>query len=136
MKKKVPDRDSGSDLQEEESDSESVGASEHEFLDEYDAQFETPDFHEDTSLSRREPLSANPLLISAARVAIDASRSRFRWCPAIDCVQLVEILSQPKSWKMTMKALKRPKMTDNDLSKIAVVTCDAGPRISLQSPLR
>ena len=124
---KVPDQDTGSDPQEDESDSESVGASEHEFLDEYDAQFETPDFHEDTSLSRREPLLANPLLIAAARVAIDALRSRFRWCPAIDCVQLVEILSQPKIMEDDEKNPENGrKSVDNDLSQIAVVTCAQG----------
>lgn len=82
----------------------------------YDAQFENINYasNHGSQIEREEPLLVHPLLISAARLAIDAQHLRYRWCPATDCTQLVESIGEGETKNMEK---------NNDLGFVAVVTC-------------
>lgn len=88
--------------------------------DEYDHQYD----HLDLSgrfvmVEPKDPILHNRLLVSAARMAIDALHTRYRWCPSVDCASLVELARnvRPENYD---------KNSDCDLANLAVVSCPAG----------
>ncbi|OBA23303.1 hypothetical protein METBIDRAFT_63778 [Metschnikowia bicuspidata var. bicuspidata NRRL YB-4993] len=87
-------------------------------VDDYDAQFENMHLTDlDEAFKDKEPLLRNPLLVYAARVAIDALHSKFRWCPAVDCSQFVELA------RGSLQETDTEVSNNNDLGSVAIVTC-------------
>ncbi|QWU86732.1 hypothetical protein CA3LBN_000950 [Candidozyma haemuli] len=59
---------------------------------EYDLHFSNVEFkNESWPNESSEPLLQNALLQAAAKSALEASRKRYKWCPAVDCDGFVEL---------------------------------------------
>lgn len=84
-----------------------------ELEDEYDNQFDYMDSPHGIA-DCADPLASNPLLISAARLAIDLN-PKLKWCPSVDCTNLVELFGEIPQDAIISK--------EQDISKVAVVTC-------------
>lgn len=83
----------------------------------YDQQFEKLDLlgrlvaHEP-----REPLLENAYLVSAASLDIDSRHEQYRWCPAVDCTGLAELVVNPRKDDFEFSS-------DIDLANVAIVSC-------------
>lgn len=96
----------------------SVSADESDESDEggteaYDRQFENLDLSGRFVVSEsRDVILANRYLLAVARVDIDTMHSKYRWCPAVDCNNVVERASDGP-----------PDADDVDLANVPVVNC-------------
>lgn len=80
--------------------------------DEYERQFEKLDLSGRFVVSEsRDPILANRYLLAVARVDIDTMHAKYRWCPAVDCKNVVEA------------AGVSPGADDVDLANVPIVTC-------------
>lgn len=79
----------------------------------YERQFEKLDLSGRFVVSEsRDPILSNRYLLAAARVDIDSMHSKYRWCPAVDCNNVVEAADGGK---------QRPD--DVNLANVPIVTC-------------
>lgn len=79
----------------------------------YDRQFEKLDLSGRFVASEsRDPILANRYLLAVARIDIDTMHSQYRWCPAVDCNNMVEQASD-----------KPLGPDDDDLANVSIVTC-------------
>lgn len=65
-----------------------------------------------------DPMLANLLLRSAAKNDIDALKKRFKWCPAVDCTNFVELTVDDRPEWYSLKDSKQ-------LSYLPIVRCPA-----------
>lgn len=88
------DIDSDSSDEEENADNNVADFNNYEvnLASEYDLHFNNVEFkNESWPNESSEPLLRNALLQAAAKLALEASRKRYKWCPAVDCDGFVEL---------------------------------------------
>lgn len=63
-----------------------------------------------------DPMADNPLLLSTARAVIDMYHVKYKWCPSVDCANLVELARDNRGEDFD-------RSTNSDLSKVPIVKC-------------
>ncbi|QRG36796.1 hypothetical protein FDK38_001153 [Candidozyma auris] len=88
-------------------------------INEYDLQFDGVEFaNESRPDDAQDPLSKNSLLRAAAKLSLDGARSRYKWCPAVDCENFVELSKDTRPYDYDYKKT-------NLLTNVPVVRCPA-----------
>lgn len=85
--------------------------------DEYEDQFVNVDLSGRTKLEEpTDLLLSNIALVFAAKVTINTQHSIYRWCPAIDCADLAELVNDTRGPTFDLAL-------DQNLSNVAIVKC-------------
>lgn len=105
MDANIPSDSDSDSSEEEQSPAQEFKNYEVSVVDEYDLNFDHMEFKEDRWPSENEdPLLRNRLLQTAANVNLDATRKRYKWCPAIDCEHFVELSKDTRPYGFDHKA--------------------------------
>lgn len=84
---------------------------------EYDQQFDDFNFSSPYSTKlKHDPLLQSKALINTARVSIDTLHFKYRWCPAVDCNNLAELVQDPRPQTYD-------RNLDSDLANVPIVKC-------------
>lgn len=85
---------------------------------EYNLNFDFDFTNNSLEPSVADPMLRHPLLVAAARAEIDLRHDKYRWCPAVDCSMLVELLHDERSELFD-------RTTNLNLDLVPIVTCPA-----------
>ncbi|PVH19525.1 hypothetical protein CXQ85_003371 [Candidozyma haemuli] len=117
MDANIPSDSDSDSSEEEQSPAQEFKNYEVSVVDEYDLNFDHMEFKEDRWPSENEdPLLRNRLLQTAAKVNLDATRKRYKWCPAIDCEHFVELSKDTRPYGFDHKANEVLKHTPVEIN--------------------
>lgn len=113
------DSDSDSELEEERQQQNQTNFDNYEYdlAKAYDVQVGKIEFKDlNWAEENQDPVLSNQLIQAAIRVALDSSRNRFKWCPAVDCETFVELSNNTRPFGFNFS--KNP-----NLEHVPIVRC-------------